>query len=85
MIKSILRLLAASASFIALLLSSNSAIAATTTDYPINRVETPIVNLNVISPNLQLIGNNSDSLLDHLGCSCGICTQRGNAAQSQNL
>ena len=74
MIKSILRLLAASTSFVALLLITNSAIAA-----PVDfaRIESPqlnIVNLNVISPALQLAGNDN-SLSEHLGCSCGLCTQ----------
>ena len=78
MIKSILRLLAASTSFVALLLITNSAIAA-----PVDfaRIESPqlnIVNLNVISPALQLAGNEnslSEHLSEHLGCSCGLCTQ----------
>ena len=75
MIKSILRLLAASTSFVALLLITNSAIAATPVD--LARIELPqlnVVNLNVISPALQLTSNDS-SLSEHLGCSCGLCTQ----------
>lgn len=73
MIKSILRLLAASTSFVALLLITNSAIAA---PVDLARIESPqlnIVNLNVISPALQLAGN--DNISEHLGCSCGLCTQ----------
>lgn len=78
MIKSILRLLAASTSFVALLLITNSAIAATPVD--LARIESPqlnIVNLNVISPALQLASNDNISghLSEHLGCSCGLCTQ----------
>ena len=79
MIKSILRLLAASTSFVALLLITNSAIAAAPVD--LARIESPqlnIVNLNVISPALQLAGNEnslSEHLSEHLGCSCGLCTQ----------
>jgi hypothetical protein len=74
MIKSILRLLAASTSFVALLLITNSAIAAAPVD--LARIESPqlnIVNLNVISPALQLAGN--ENISEHLGCSCGLCTQ----------
>lgn len=74
MIKSILRLLAASTSFVALLLITNSAIAANPVD--LARIESPqlnIVNLNVISPALQLAGN--DNISENLGCSCGLCTQ----------
>ena len=70
MIKSILRLLAASTSFVALLLITNSAIAATPIDNPLNRVESSIVSLNVITPSLESISNGNDNLLDHLGCSC---------------
>ena len=75
MIKSILRLLAASTSFVALLLITNSAIAAVPVD--LAGIESPqlnIVNLNVISPALQL-ASNDNSLSEHLGCSCGLCTQ----------
>ncbi len=75
MIKSILRLLAASTSFVALLLITNSAIATTPIDNPLNRLESSIVSLNVISPSWQSMSNGSDNLLDHLGCSCAICTQ----------
>lgn len=82
MIKSILRLLAASTSFVALLLTTKSAIAATPIDYPINQVESPVVSLNVVSPTLQLIGNTNDNLLDHLGCSCGVCNPGMNQTTS---
>lgn len=75
MIKSILSLLAASTSFVALLLITNLAIAATPIDNPLNRGESSIVSLNVISPSLQSMSNSNDSLMDHLGCSCAICTQ----------
>lgn len=82
MIKNILRLLAASASFVALLLTTNSAIAGTTINDSPNQIEPSVVSLNVVSPNLQLIGNNNDNLLDHLGCSCGVCTQNIKTAES---
>ncbi len=75
MIKSILRLLAASTSFVALLLMTNSAIAATSIDYTVNQVEPSVVSINVVSPSLQLIGNGNNNLVDHLGCSCAECTQ----------
>lgn len=72
MIKSILRLLAASTSFVALLLITNSAIAVTSVD--LARVEPAHLNLNVVSPTLQSIGN-SNILQEHLGCSCAVCTR----------
>ena len=75
MIKSILRLFAASTSFVALLLITNSAITATPIDNPLNQVELSVVSLNVISPSLQSMSNGNDNLLDHLGCSCAMCTQ----------
>jgi hypothetical protein len=32
------------------------------------------VNLNVVSPSLQL-ASNTDTLVNHVGCSCAVCTQ----------
>jgi hypothetical protein len=74
MLKNILRLLAASASFVALLLVTNPAIATTpvtTADY---QLRSPVVSLSVVSPSLQL-ASNTDTLVDHVGCSCALCTQ----------
>ncbi|MGF1588446.1 MAG: hypothetical protein ACFCU7_04220 [Pleurocapsa sp.] len=84
MIKNILRLLAASTSFVALLLVTNSAIAATPQEKI--QVELPHLTLNVISPSLQLVSQDSkNTLLDHLGCSCAVCTQGINQPQQQYL
>lgn len=77
MIKSILRLLAASTSFIALLLITNSAIAVVPMTNDLNQLETPIVSLNLVSPTLQL-ARDTNSLFEHSGCSCALCTQSVN-------
>ena len=64
-------LLTASTSFIAILLIANSAIAITTFDTGQTKQST--LDLNVISPSLQLIGNSNAS--NHFGCSCASCIQ----------
>jgi|GEM_PF-2386575 len=74
MIKNILRLLTTSTSLVALLLVTNSAIAITLPAHPVTQVKSSTVSLNVISPTLQLIGDGNNQLLDHLGCSCAVCT-----------
>ena len=71
MIKTILRLLAASTSFVALLLITNSAIALTEP----TGIELPQLSLNLISPSLQLVSDRGNTLSEHLGCSCAVCTQ----------
>jgi hypothetical protein len=86
MLKYILRLVAASTSFVALLFLTHSAIAAT----PITNLDqqwrlgsaypagSPVVSLNVVSPSLQLANNqntSSDVALDHFGCACATCIQ----------
>lgn len=71
MLKNILRLLAASASFVALLFVTNQAIAANLTVE--DQLQSPTVSLNVVSPSLQLVNNNT--LLNHFGCSCTACIQ----------
>lgn len=73
MIKTILRLLATSTSFVALLFVTNSAIAAMPIEQPITQIETSVVSLSVISPTLQLIGNGNNDLPNHLGCTCAVC------------
>lgn len=77
MIKTILRLLAASTSFVALLLITNSAIALTEP----TGIELPQLSLNLISPSLQLASDRSNTLSEHLGCSCAVCTQSIQASQ----
>jgi hypothetical protein len=74
MLKNILRLLAACASFVALLFITSPAIASTpvtTADY---QLRSPVVSLSVVSPSLQL-ASNTDTLVDHVGCACAACTQ----------
>jgi hypothetical protein len=78
MLKNILRLLAASASLVALLFLTNPAIASTTTTTPVvtlnQQLRSPVMSLNVASPFLQL-ASNQDALSNHVGCSCAVCTQ----------
>ena len=79
MMKNLLCLLAASASFVALLLVANTAIAAPKIDnslaQTINQTTLQQVSLNVISPNLEFVNEQNNSIFDHLSCSCSICTQ----------
>ena len=74
MIKSILRLLAASTSFVALLLITNSALAVAPMTNTITQLDTAYVSLNIVSPTLQLV-REPNSLLEHSGCACALCTQ----------
>ena len=78
MIKNLLRLFASSATFIAVMLVANIAIAAPQIEdnsaLAIDQSSSSLINLNVISASLD----SNNSLLDHLGCSCGICTQGNN-------
>jgi hypothetical protein len=78
MLKNILRLLAACASFVALLFITNPAIASTPITTAEHQLRSPAVNLavnlNVVSPSLQL-ASNTDPLVNHVGCSCAVCTQ----------
>jgi len=72
MFKNILRLLAASTSFVALLLITNSAIALSPNeDAP---SQTSVVNLNLVSPSLTMVSNSD--LNSHLGCSCATCVEQ---------
>ncbi|WP_019509097.1 hypothetical protein [Pleurocapsa sp. PCC 7319] len=79
MINYLLRLLAASTSFVVLLLVANTAIAAPQIDsaltQTINQPELRQFSLNVISPTLQLINQPHNLLNEHLGCSCADCIQ----------
>ena len=74
MFKNILRLLAASTSFVALLLITNSAIALTSNNNAVSQLRSPAVSLNAVSPSLEFIGS-SKTLSTHLGCSCATCVQ----------
>ncbi|MBE9044622.1 hypothetical protein IQ255_09430 [Pleurocapsales cyanobacterium LEGE 10410] len=74
MIKNLLRLLATSTSFVALLLIANLAVVIT----PVNNLaqaEPSFSSLNLLSPSLQLISSDRHTLTNHLGCSCATCTQ----------
>lgn len=73
MFKNILRLLAACISFVALLFITRPAIATTTVTTAYTS-QSPAVNLNVVSPSLQVAGN-TDTLVNHVGCTCAACTQ----------
>lgn len=78
MLKNLLRLLAASTSLVTLLLFANTAVATTTDNFlpqTVNQLELQLVNLNVISPTLELTNQSNNTLLQHLGCSCAVCTQ----------
>lgn len=79
MINYLLRLLAASTSFVALLLVANTAFAAPQINSPltqtINQSALQQVSLNVISPALQLANQPHNLLNEHLGCSCAACIQ----------
>ena len=86
MIKKLLRLLAASANFVAVLLVANVAIAATQIDNAslpsVDSSKSQLVNLNVVSPSLKIVQQSDNILLDHLGCSCAVCTQGINTTSS---
>jgi hypothetical protein len=73
MLKNILRLLAACISFVALLFVTNPAIATAQPATTEHQLQSPAVNLNVVSPSLQ--ASNSDNPVNHVGCSCAVCTQ----------
>ena len=70
MIKNLL--LTASTSFIAILLIANSAIAITTFDNSLAQIRQSTLDLNIISPSLQLVTHTPSN---HFGCSCTSCIQ----------
>lgn len=76
MLKNILRLLAVSTSFVALLLviDPSSAIASTLEINLTHQFSSPTVSLNVVSPAWQL-ANDTDIVNNHFGCTCHLCTQ----------
>jgi hypothetical protein len=79
MIKSLINLLAASASFLALLLVANTALATPQiTNSVVQTLAQPIieqVSLNLLSPSLQLSAGQSNSISEYFGCSCAACSQ----------
>ena len=70
MIKNLL--LTASTSFIAILLIANSAIALTTFDNSLAQTRQSTLDLNIVSPSLQLVSHTPSN---HFGCSCASCIQ----------
>ena len=72
MVKSIVRLLAAAFSFVALLFSTNSAFATTPVDNGTQQANAPVTSLNLVSP--ALLSFELDSVDSHLGCTCAVCT-----------
>lgn len=78
MLKYILRLLAASTSFVALLFITHPAIATLPIPNLDQQWRSPVVSLNVLSDSLQLTNNQDvfpDVALDHFGCACATCIQ----------
>jgi hypothetical protein len=79
MLKNLLRLLATSASLVTLLLFANTALASSSIDNAqistVKQSELQLVNLNVISPTLELTNQSNNPLLQHFGCTCAACTQ----------
>ena len=79
MIKSLINLLATSASFVALLLVANTALAAPKIVNSVAQtVAQPVmeqVSLNVSSPSLELTAGQSNSIFKHFGCCCAVCSQ----------
>ncbi len=75
MLKSILRLLAASTSFVALLLITNSAIATLLVHSALSQAESSAISLNVVNPVLQLVGDQDNNLLHSLSCCCDACAR----------
>jgi hypothetical protein len=79
MLKNLLRLLATSASLVALLLFANTALASSSIDNAqistVRQSELQLVNLNVTSPTLKLTNQSQNPLLQHFGCTCPVCTQ----------
>lgn len=71
MIKTLLRLLASSASLVAVLFVTQVAIAAP----QINLDNHAPISLNINSSTLALVSEGNNFLLDHLGCTCAVCTQ----------
>ena len=75
MFKSILSLLAASTSFVALLLITNSAIATTLNHYTMSQAKSSSISLNIVSPVLELVSSQQNNHLDSSNCCCDTCVQ----------
>ena len=79
MLKKLINLCAASASFVALLLLANNNIVIPEITNPISlAVVQPMsqqVSLNVANTALGLTSDRGNILLEHSGCSCSLCSQ----------
>jgi hypothetical protein len=77
MLKYILRLVAGSVSFVALLFITHPAIASTPITNLDQQWRSPVVSLNVVSASLQFNHQDvlPDAALDHFGCACATCIQ----------
>ena len=77
MIKTLLRILASSATLVAVMLVANIAVARPDSAIAVERVGSvpSTVNLNLVSPSLQSI-HADDFSFNGLGCSCAACTQK---------
>ncbi|MCC0176513.1 hypothetical protein I4641_05910 [Waterburya agarophytonicola K14] len=88
MIKNLLRLLASSATFVAVMLVANITVAAPQIDntsiLTTARSQSSLVSLNVVSPSLVFDCQPNHFLSDSLGCSCAVCTQ-GIESTSNNI
>ena len=86
MIKNLLRLLASSASLVAVLLITNIAVAAPQTNtyelQIVNPTRLEPVNLNLVSSTLELVPHSDNTLGDRFGCSCAACTQAINSTNN---
>lgn len=82
MLKKLINLCAASASFIVFLLLANTNIVIPELTNSISQATVqPMlqqVSLNVANPELGLINHRENILLEHSGCSCSLCTQSVN-------
>lgn len=79
MIKSLLKLLAASANFVALLLVANTAMATPQiSDAAVSvapQAKPQYISLNRVDSELKFTTQQTNPLGEHLGCSCSLCTQ----------
>ena len=75
MIKNLLRILASSATLVAMMLVANIAVARPDSAIAFESVDSvaTTVNLNVMSSSLQ--STHANTLLDSLGCSCPACVE----------
>ena len=87
MIGKLISLITTFVSFIGLMLMGNNAMASPVENSEIAQASSntivEVVNLNLTSPFLQLNEKTPTSFFDHMGCSCGLCTQGTINSQSK--